>query len=229
VLGFVLAILRMATSPVRELLDRALSGDRASLGALFEKLAPVIQARVVRILSRGRRSAGRDARQELMDLTQQTFVALLENDGRALRAWRPDGGLSVENFVGLFAERQTLSILRTGRRSPWTEDATEAEDLAAHVGADEAHDEAVLSRDHLQAVVDRLREELSPMMLHVFYALWVDETPVPTICAETGMSADSVYAARSRIAKRARAIAAQLEERMSDPRPVPANTQERHG
>jgi RNA polymerase sigma-70 factor (ECF subfamily) len=209
------------------LLERALDGDRSALHALFEELSPIIQARVVRVLLRKRGASNRDTRQEVMDLTQETFVALLEDGGRALRAWRHDGGLSLENFVGLFAERQALSILRTGRRSPWKDEPMESDALDARAGAVEALAETVESRQLFSAVLDRLREELTPYMLNLFYALWVDELPVPTICERFATQPDAVYAARSRIAKRARAIAHDLEHdpanAMSDRRGMATN------
>jgi RNA polymerase sigma-70 factor (ECF subfamily) len=108
------------------------------------------------------------------------------------------------------ADRQVASILRTGKRSPWTEEPTESDTLEHHAGEDEAGLNAITSRNLLGAVLARLREELTPRMLHLFYALWVDERPIPELCDELGMQADAIYVARSRIAKRARAIAAEL-------------------
>ena len=155
-------------------------------------------------------------------MVQEVFVALVDDDARVLRAWSRDRGLSLENFVGLVAERQVASILRTGRRSPWTDEPTEAADLEAHVGsgeggASETVADTVASRELVAMMVDRLREELTPRMLHVFYALWVHETRVATICTETGMTPEAVYMARTRIAKRARAVA---EELLDSPLPT---------
>ena len=211
------------TAPV--LLERALTGDRSALQDLFAHVAPVIQVRVARALLRRSRASGRDPRQELRDMVQEVFVSLLENDGRTLRAWKAERGMSLENFVGLVAERQVASILRTGKRSPWKEDPVEEEDLAVHAGATDAQAVATLSRDMLRVLLDRLREELTPKMLGLFYALWVEEQPVSQICETMGMQADAVYAARSRIAKRARAIAADLEREMSDSGQQLANSQ----
>ncbi len=210
------------TPPV--LLERALTGDRGALEELFVRLAPIIQARVARALLRRSRPLGRDPRQELRDMTQEVFVSLLENDGKTLRAWKAERGMSLDNFVGLVAERQVASILRTGKRSPWKEDPVDEDDLAIAAGSSEADAVATMSRDTLQALLDRLREELTPKMLRLFYALWVDELPVPQICETMGMQPDAVYAARSRIAKRARAIAAEIEREMSDSRQHPANS-----
>jgi RNA polymerase sigma-70 factor (ECF subfamily) len=192
------------------LLARALAGHRPSLDALLTRLAPVVQARAARVLARQRGSSQRDPRQELFDMVHEVFVALLDQDARALRGWQSDRGMSLENFVGLVAERQVASILRTGKRSPWTDEPTDVAVLEEHVGSLSGELDAVVSRDLAAALLARLREELTPKMLHVFYALWVHETPVATVCEETGMTPEAVYVARSRIAKRARAIAEEL-------------------
>ncbi len=199
-----------AAAPSPSLLERALGGDRAALRGLVEQLAPLIQARVARALVRRSAASRRDPRQDLMDMTNEVFVSLLENDARVLRAWQKERGLSFENFVGLVADRQVASILRTGRRSPWHEEATDADDLEERAGTRESGTMEIVSRDLLALVLGRLREELSPRMMHLFYALWVDETPVAQICEELGMQTGALYVARSRIAKRAREIADEL-------------------
>jgi hypothetical protein len=48
-------------------------------------------------------------------------------------------------------------------------------------------------------------------MQRLFRAFWVEERSIAEICEETAMQPEAVYAARSRIAKRARAILASLE------------------
>jgi RNA polymerase sigma-70 factor (ECF subfamily) len=202
--------LRVESGNVDEGLGLALAGDRRALEALLARLTPVVQARAARALGRRSGAAKRDARQELLDMVQEVFVALLDQDARALRAWQRDRGLSLENFVGLVAERQVASILRTGRRSPWTDEPMEDEALELRSGADEGPLAEVASRELASAMLARLREELTPKMLHVFYALWVHETPIAALCEEVGMTVEAVYMARSRIAKRARAIAERL-------------------
>jgi RNA polymerase sigma-70 factor (ECF subfamily) len=208
---------------VEATLARALAGDPGATRALLGRFAPILQSRAIRVLVR-RRRAGADVRQEMMDMVQEVFLSLLEDDGRVLRSWKPDRGLSLDNFVGLVAERQICSILRNGKRSPWTEEPTADDRLERHAGASTAEEEASISRDLLESVFDRLREELSPRMLELFYAFWVDETPVPEICARMNMQQEAVWAARSRIARRARAIAEELAQDASGRGGVAAKT-----
>ncbi len=194
------------------LIAGALAGDAEAIRTLVDSLSPVIQARVVRGLRRrSTRAANRDIAQEVEDLTQEVFVALFDDDGKALRAWSPDRGLSLANFVGLVAERQVASILRTGRRSPWTEDPTESAALDFSAGATEGDEARIGSRQLFAAVVERLRTELSPKGLQLFYMVIVDEAPIESVCTQMQMQPDAVYTWRSRLGKLARRIAAEIQ------------------
>jgi RNA polymerase sigma-70 factor (ECF subfamily) len=197
-----------------ELVRRAIAGDRGQTRALLDRLVPVVQARAARLLLRSARGASRDARQEIEDLVQEIFVALFENHARVLRAWDPKRGLSLHNFVGLVAEREVASILRSGKRSPWKEEATELADLEGALESTAAPDLGVASRELLDRIVERVREELSPRGLELFFRLVVEEEPVESVCSAYGMTADAVYAWRSRLAKLVRQIARELT--MSD-------------
>ena len=187
--------------------------DEAALGDFVRRMTPIVQARVARkLLSfRDRSAAGRDVRQEVEDLTQEVFLALFANGARVLRSWQPERGLSLENFVGLVAERLAVSILRNQRRSPWSSDPTLDETLDAFGTAPSAEREAV-SRDTLARLLDRLTEELSPLGRQLFELLLVQEVPVAEATARTGLSSDAIYTWRSRLRRVARRLLAELSE-----------------
>ncbi|MBS2014261.1 MAG: sigma-70 family RNA polymerase sigma factor [Deltaproteobacteria bacterium] len=194
----------------RALLDRALSGDLAATRELVRGLVPIVQARVARTLVRRRGGSGRDVRQEVEDLAQEVFVALFADDGKVLRAWDPARGLSLASFCGLVAEREAASILRSGRRSPWKEAATDLDDLERELDPAKGAEVAVSSREQLAKIVDRLRENLSPRGLELFDRLVVNDESVESVCTSTGMTADAVYAWRSRILKLVKKLAREL-------------------
>jgi DNA-directed RNA polymerase specialized sigma24 family protein len=196
----------------RSLIECALAGDAASTRALVGAVLPVVQARVARVLVRRRGGSGRDVRQEVEDLAQEVFLALFADDGRVLRAWDPARGLSLSSFCGLIAEREAASILRSGKRSPWTEAATEIEDLERGLGGTADIEPRVSSREQLALLGERVREALSPRGLELFQRLLVEEESVESVCAATGMSADAVYAWRSRLGKLVRKIGRELQE-----------------
>jgi len=194
----------------RALLDKALAGDAVATRSLVQKLLPIVQARVARTLVRRRGGSGRDVRQEVEDLAQEVFAALFENEGKILRAWNPERGLSLASFCGLVAEREAASILRSGRRSPWTEAATELDELERELDHVKGADAVLSSKEQLARLVERLRESLSPRGLELFHRLVVEEESVESVCQTTGMTADAVYAWRSRILKIVKALAREV-------------------
>lgn len=201
----------------RELRDRALSGDSVAVRKLVATVLPVVQVRIARVLSRRARTA-RDLRQEVEDFAQEVFATLFEENGRVLRAWDAERGLSLASFCGLIAEREASSILRSGRRSAWKEHATEMNDLEDAVGVGPDAEVGIASRDQLRRLTERLRDELSPRGLELFHRLIVNEEEVEAICESTGMTPAALYAWRSRLGKLARKIATEL--RASDPQIV---------
>jgi DNA-directed RNA polymerase specialized sigma24 family protein len=192
--------------------QRAVAGDSEAVRRLVRLLTPVIQARVARCLLRYQSTArpaarSRNIRQEVEDLTQEIFLLLFAGNGKVLRTWEPDRGLALANFVGLIAERRTASILHSGRRSPWRDEPSPPEDLDRESDGSGPL-EAAMSRQQLERLFARLTEELSPLGRHLFDLLFVRELPLLEIVATTGMTADAVYAWRSRLRRLARRLLA---------------------
>jgi RNA polymerase sigma-70 factor (ECF subfamily) len=193
-----------------------LARDPAAVRALVDQLSPIIERRVAAAL--WRRTSTRDVRQELADMTQEVFLSLFAADGKALRAWDPARGLSLDKFVGMLAQHQVASILRNGRTSPWRDDPTEADQIDRLVGPTAGLDAVVGSREHLRALLDRLRASLSPRGLELFQRLIVDEEPVEVLCVATGMTREALYQWRSRLLRQVRELSAQIQaEPASDP------------
>jgi RNA polymerase sigma factor (sigma-70 family) len=197
----------MTSEEIASLIRRALAGDQAALTELVALLTPVIHARVARTLAR--RSFLASGRQEVEDLTQEVFLKLFARDGRVLRSWQPERGLSLANFVGLVAERQVLSFLR--RRNPWKEVQSLTEDKIDVVDPYPRPDDD--SRKQLALLLDRLRESLSPKGWQLFDLIYIQELSQAEVEAASGLSADAVYAWRSRL----RRLARKLRDEMSGP------------
>lgn len=199
------------TSATPHRIAEALTGDAAAVRELVDALTPIVQCRVAKaLLRRGASARGRTIRQEVEDLTQEVFEALFVNDGRVLRTWEPDKGLTLAGFVGLVAERHVASILRSRRRSPWTEDPTEVGVLELDAGRTPGPERQLASRQMTQELARRMKAALSPLGFRVFRLLFCDEQTPDAVCSELSMSADAVYAWRSRIRKTARVLAADL-------------------
>lgn len=192
------------------LVDGALAGDTLALTRLVAALTPVIQARVARtLLSRRWGRGGRSIRDEVEDLAQDVFLSLFSSQGRVLRSWQAERGLSLENFVGLVSERYVVSFLRSGRRNPWKEELASGEELDVRVDEPSA-DRVAAGRQQLRLLVDRLRDQLSPLGFHLFQLLFVQELSLPETMAASGLSADAVYAWRSRLRRLARELMSDL-------------------
>lgn len=208
----------MDEGELKELWDRSRTGDRDALRDLTRQLAVIVRCRVLRSLLRRRRaSLGRDLAQEATDLTQEVIVSLFQDDQKTLRAWDPERGLGLGRFVGLVAEREVVSILRSRRRSPWSDDPTAPEDLEPLTRRSPDPESQVSGRELAEKLLERLRAELSPLGLQLFLMFWRDQREVHEICDELSMSKEAVWAWRSRLRKRARAIADELTTPAEDP------------
>ena len=191
-------------------IQKAIDGDRGAVRALVDELSPVIQARLVRSLTRRSAAAGeRDVRQEVRDLTQHMFLLLFADGGRVLRQWDPARGSSLPNFVGLVVERETASILRRRRRNPWGEHPTEDEDFDRISAAAPGPESQTISRDLLRHVIVRARAKLSDRGLELFQWIILEERSVDEVCTLAEMTPEAVYAWRSRLARLLREIAAE--------------------
>ncbi len=196
--------------PNAELVQRAIAREPEAVRAFVKSISPVVHGRIAKALMRRRGPAGqrRDTAQEVEDLAQEVFLALFDNGARALRAWDPDRA-PLGAFVALIADHQVYSIFRSGKRRPWSDDIdilTAPEAAAPSASNPETR---AASKQALDALLDRLRADLSVKGFELFTRLFVDEQSVETVSAELGMSADAIYAWRSRLSKVVKNLATQ--------------------
>jgi RNA polymerase sigma-70 factor (ECF subfamily) len=187
-----------------DLVEAAVAGDRRAVEALVRRLTPIVQARITRLLL-GRTREARDLRRDVEDHTQDLLTQLFTDRGRLLRDWRSEGGLSLDNFVGLVAERRTISTLRSGRRNPWREESASDALPDAGDGAPGPDREAA-GREELGRLLEGLEAKLSPLGFTLFQLLYVEELETDEVCERTQLSADAVYAWRSRLRRTAREV-----------------------
>jgi DNA-directed RNA polymerase specialized sigma24 family protein len=195
-----------------ELIAVALRGDGRVLRELIKALTPVVQARVARVLLRtaGVRTRGVSIQQEVEDLTQDVFERLFESGGQLLRTWEPGRGMSLGGFVGLIAERNTISTLRSRPKNPLTEAPTESFALESLAERVVAHDKEIATRQVTERLVARLKNALTPLGFSVFRALFCDDKSTETVSQEFGITPEAVYAWRHRIKKMALDLALDL-------------------
>jgi RNA polymerase sigma-70 factor (ECF subfamily) len=199
-------------------IERALAGDAVAIRALVQELTPVVQSRVARVLVRGGgASRGSLLRQDVADLTQDVLAALFAHDGRVLRTWDPEAGASLPGFIGMIAEREALSKVRSRRRSPMTEAPTDDAALERAAGHSQTEND-VLTRNMLAGVLKGLERALSPLGVEIFRVLFVEEADVETACRELSMTPDALYQWRTRIRRVARDLIVGTEDTRKEAR-----------
>jgi DNA-directed RNA polymerase specialized sigma24 family protein len=183
----------------RELVEGAARREARACAALVERFTPIIRRRVARALQiHGTRRGRAVERSDVLDLAQEVFVVLLDRDARVLRSWEPGRGLSLDNFVGLVAEREARSIARSGRRSAWAERPTVYDDLSVHP-APHCPEGELASRDELARALGVLREQLTPTGYAMFEALFIEESSIEEVAARFATTANALYTFRSRL------------------------------
>jgi RNA polymerase sigma factor (sigma-70 family) len=199
--------------------------DPGRFRELHHRLLPVVHYRVARVLAYTA-PPGRDARQEVEDLVQIVFTHLYSNDFRVLRTWIPPSApsaedapvrrASLENYVGLIAEREAAGALR-GPSSPWRSEPVEAdvfEELLEPLPTPEAQ---CSEEEIVELVLATLMARLRPQGRMMFDLLWVRCLEIPEICAITGLSRGGVDQWVNRIRDKTAEI---YDALMYDPEPV---------
>ncbi|MEZ4311760.1 MAG: hypothetical protein R3F14_27330 [Polyangiaceae bacterium] len=197
--------------PTKAQVDSALEGDEAAVRALVATLTPVLHARVTRaLLRRGGVHAGSQAREQIADMVQDVFVELFRDEGRALRAWDPERGMSLRNWVGFLAE-QRVAAVRRGKRHTLVLQEVLSDDAGAEEAPPRDDPEALYcSRQTLSRLLDALRADLSPQGFEMFEALVIREEAISQVCERTGFSTSAVQAWSSRLKRKAAQILSEL-------------------
>jgi RNA polymerase sigma factor (sigma-70 family) len=207
--------------PMVPVIHRAVEGDRAATSQLVAVLTPVIRSSAASVLARVGGAGRREGRQEVEDAVQSVLMALFADHGRVLLQWDPARGLKLESFVALLAKREVLSLLRSRRRNPWTEDPTLNEDLDRNAVPRMGPESETISRDMLAALAIAVQSKLTPKGAELFDLLFIKGLPPEEVCAATGLSPDAVYAWRSRLSRDVRKIIAELGSGPGSVRPPP--------
>ncbi|MEL6184911.1 MAG: sigma-70 family RNA polymerase sigma factor, partial [Myxococcota bacterium] len=177
----------LSDDEVRALVASALSGDRASTRTLVQGMAPIVQLRVFRsLVRRSSQARGRGLRADVEDLVQGVFESLFARQGKALKAWDPERGLSFPGYVAFLAEREVGMVMRRRRRNPWTEEPVPESKLDAEVGGHSEDSERVEARQFLSVLAERLRERLSPQGRLYFQRLYFEQKSIQEVAREQG-------------------------------------------
>lgn len=189
----------VVTQSDSELIHAALAREAGASRQLVLRFAPIIRHRVARALVRHHVRMGHAARREdIDDLQHDVFVTLYDRGAHVLRTWDPARGLSLDNFIGLVAQREADAILRSGRRSAWAEVST-VDDVMPVTIDKHCPERTLAAREALHMTWQTLHRRLSPRSLLLFQALFMHDQSVPQVCAQYDMTANAVYLFRTRL------------------------------
>ena len=198
-------------------LDGALAGHAEALAQLIDRLTPIIQVRVARQLLKRRPSlSGQRLRQEVEDLVQDVMVSLFADNAEVMRSWDASRGLSLDNFVGMVAERQVFTILQS-RKKTWPAEFRNDDDLD-RASPERSPEQQASARQTFDRMLEMLRSELSPKGFEIFSLLFVEELTVPEVQERTGLGEDAIYAWRSRLRRKTRVLMERIELAPVQPR-----------
>lgn len=182
-------------------INGAIRGDPRDAASLVDRLLPVIRARVRRRLA----YAGARYAEEADDLFQEVWHLLLRDEGRVLRAWQPERGASLENYVGLVAEREVGNHLTRwhARKRGGGLDPVDERALETVASNDDSPEVTATTRDLGNALWSHVTGALSSRCALVFQYVFVDHRDSAQVAKTLGIPTQAVY----NCVRRAREIA----------------------
>jgi RNA polymerase sigma factor (sigma-70 family) len=199
-----------------ELLAACIAGDRQAWQAFVRQYTRYVY---YLIQLTGRRFGVTLGEDELADLHNDLFLALLEDDRRRLRTFDGRNGCSVRSWVRVITIRRTLDHLRRRRIHVPLDEPAAAEGPRVPTPADDAPDplERLLARDDASRGerLATLAADLAPADRLLLELIYVRKLPPETIAATLNTSRGAVYTRKTRLIQRLRALAEQaglLEE-----------------
>jgi RNA polymerase sigma factor (sigma-70 family) len=99
----------MPLDPDKQLLEQCLQGAAGAWQAFIQKFSPLVYYAIQKVL-RGTCPAA--PREDLTDLHNDIFLALIENNGRKLRQYEGKNGCSVSTWIRVIAVRATIDHLK---------------------------------------------------------------------------------------------------------------------
>ncbi|MCX4240544.1 sigma-70 family RNA polymerase sigma factor [Paraliomyxa miuraensis] len=185
---------------------RMLDGGPGAREPLFRTLITFIHKEAARHLSRFPETT----KDDVLDLVHDVCVALLENDGRTMRAWNPLRGRNLESYIRMVTRCRLISrdhkalrrlpaapIMRLDEAQP-ADDAKNPEDSFAN---------AML----LQRIMDELDGELGDRDRLLFHLLYVEQVSSQEAGALADMTEGAINTWKHRLKHRVAKIRDRLQ------------------
>jgi len=190
-----------------DLIQGCISGDKNSWDIFAERFSRLIYDSIIRTF----RKYGADFNQDILDdLHNDVFVALLDNDYRAIRAYEGKNGCKLASYIRTIAVRKTIDFLRKikpvtsieedsakdGGGDPRIMDALSVSQTENDLGSKE-------SIEISKILIDELKKE-ERKLCELFY---VEKKSPEYIAENLGISVDNFYVRKQRILNKLKTIA----------------------
>jgi RNA polymerase sigma factor (sigma-70 family) len=189
----------------RALLARCIEGDRRAWGPFVERFTRYVY---YLIQLTGRRYHVALSEEEVGDLHNDLFLALLEDDRRRLRAFEGRNGCSVRSWIRLITIRKTVDALRR-RKVHLSLDAGPEEGGHEPVAGTPDALEVMLQSDaeRRQGQLHDLVAQLSPADQLLLELLYGQKLSVEAASAALSINRGALYTRKTRLIKRLRELA----------------------
>jgi RNA polymerase sigma factor (sigma-70 family) len=185
-------------------LRAVMKGQPDAVAEFIRTYGPALRGAIRRIISGPLRAQEEDVMQEIL-------LGLIQDGGRVLRQWDPEGGRSLRTFLVVFAQRRTYDWLRkqqrAGRERP-TEDDALVRRADGAVGAEQPE-----VPEWLALVYDRFCAECSEEDQRILEMYYLEDRGIAEIAAAMGMTVAAVYQRRHRIKERMKKLREELAPR----------------
>jgi RNA polymerase sigma factor (sigma-70 family) len=185
----------------RQILRKALEGDRQATEGLVRYLEPVLRGQVLGVLRAFGCARRGDLRQELDELIQHAWTVILKDDQRVLRRWEPERA-ALTTYVGRVVRLRTLGRLEVKRTNPWTDTPMAPEDLPLSSTQADSPERTAADRQLLEHVLTQLHEELTPRGRVLFDLIIVQQLSNGRIRELTGKSTGTINNRRAAFRRR---------------------------
>jgi RNA polymerase sigma-70 factor (ECF subfamily) len=187
-----LALLETLLSPVDEL-ERRRAWD-----AFVRRYQRIIVACICKAF---RRYGVSPHTQDVDDLAGDVWLALMRDDARKLRQFRPDRGCRLASFIGLVATHRAIDHLRA--RRPFV-DLDEAAELAAeHVEPSRGLEDRQRV-EAARAAIGQLTQDERAFVFEVFQ----EERPPHEMARSLGLTVNTIYSRKFKIRKKLETLVA---------------------
>lgn len=197
-----LAMLRLGRLPTKwgdaELIERALTGERAAMRELARRIGPILRARIL-YATRGRPTGGAD----VDDLMQDAWGRLFERDAHRLRQYDP-ARMSLKGYANLIAANAVGAAWERASAAKRQPEGGLAPIEAAQAIQDGRDLQAnAIERETVSDLWAHLNTTLPPMGRLVLKALFVDHLSPAASADQLGIKRATVDSWRFKIKKAA--------------------------